>query len=198
MKVDAQAAPEVSFAEAKAAPWNVVLAAPATAPAKKLIAPNIAVRPNQVVTDPRAQRIEDEPTALLFTSREANSVVVEHVATDHSDKGGPFHRSRAWIERYDLGTGATQAEVQTSGLMQIMDASPSGNTIVFHTGTDVDRVDVMSFDKRAYKPLIAFRPYDSEPVDPKVTADWRKNNNRVEAATLMMTRICSRSARRAS
>jgi hypothetical protein len=153
--LDFSAAKTVSFDHALAVPWNVKV--PDSAAATKHLVPELNIRPPADI--PPGARSEDIPSAFLFTSRETNAVFVEHVvhAQNGRSESNPFDRAKGWIERYDLSFGTVSAEVETPALLQVLDASSTGKSLVFRGGSTGDRVEVWSENNRTFKPVLAFR-----------------------------------------
>lgn len=160
----------VSLDNAAATPWNVQVWDPTSK--VKTIAAAILLKPATNMPAPQGsgafrRSYDDKPTALLFTSRETHAVFIEHAATsdgnaDETLRRNPFHRAKAWIERHDLVAGAVNAQLEIPPLLQVLDASETGKTLVFRGGTGADRLEFWTLDKSIYKPVLAIRPFGEE------------------------------------
>jgi hypothetical protein len=168
--VNMAAAKNVSLDNAASTPWNVQVWDPTSK--IKTIAAAIPLKPatNMPIpqgTGPFRRAYDDKPTALLFTSRETHAVFIEHAATsdgsaDEALRRNPFHRAKAWIERHDLVAGALNAQLEIPPLLQVLDASETGKTLVFRAGSGADRLELWALDKAVYKPILALRPFGEE------------------------------------
>lgn len=193
-KVDLSLAPLVTLDGTGTTAWLVKPAA--LAPPTKPIATTLPVAappgapPSVIQYGP--------PLTVLFTSRAANSVVIERaiesissarsamnpilqarlefarIQRSQASRTGRYHRPATWVGRYDLATGNLQASCDTSGLLELEDVSPTGNTLIFRGGSDADRIDVMTADKDSYKTYAAFCPFTAAK---KPVVDNAQNKN---------------------
>jgi hypothetical protein len=182
-QVDAKSAVVLSWG-AKVAPWAVKPAATA-APTWRGKSETMPLRATPPEKDPRIAALPDDARALVFTSRAANSVLIEHATREHVVRDMPEGQGVTWVERYDLARGTVQTETRLPGLMHLLDASPTGNTLVLRTGLELDRLDLMVADQHSYKPLVAFRPYAAESVDRLPQGINKKAVVRIDAAAII-------------
>ena len=74
-------------------------------------------------------------SALLFTSRDAHTVFIEHVERNGTAEGGALHQTFTWIERDDLIGGTGNSVMVVPKVLQAMDCSSTGKTLIFRGGS---------------------------------------------------------------
>ena len=72
---------------------------------------------------------------------------------------GVLRQTYGWIgSRDDLLAGTGVTVMVMPKVLQAMDCSSTGKTLVFRGGSDLDRIDIYRAEGAGFKPAIAFRP----------------------------------------